>query len=264
VRADLSSGRLPDSGHSQRGDRTAVLGRNAARRLGIRNLDQQPSIFIGERLYQVSGIVDSVERQPSLLGSLTIPNGTARREFGLVAPATVQIETEIGAVDRVVREAPIALSPNAPELLRVSAPPDPESLKAGVESDLNALFLLLGGVSLLVGALGIANVTLVSVLERVGEIGLRRALGASRRHIAAQFLVESTVMGLLGGVVGAALGTLVVVAVSASREWTPVMEAWVPLLAPLVGGLIGLLSGTYPSLRAAAMEPVEALRAGTA
>jgi putative ABC transport system permease protein len=264
VRADLSSGRLPDSGHSQRGDRTAVLGRNAARRLGIRNLDQQPSIFIGERLYQVSGIVDSVERQPSLLGSLTIPNGTARREFGLVAPATVQIETAIGAVDRVVREAPIALSPNAPELLRVSAPPDPESLKAGVESDLNALFLLLGGVSLLVGALGIANVTLVSVLERVGEIGLRRALGASRRHIAAQFLVESTVMGLLGGVVGAALGTLVVVAVSASREWTPVMEAWVPLLAPLVGGLIGLLSGTYPSLRAAAMEPVEALRAGTA
>ena len=264
VRADLSSGRFPDSGHSQRGDRTAVLGRNAARRLGIRNLDQQPSIFIGERLYQVSGIVDSVERQASLLGSLTIPNGTARREFGLVAPATVQIETEIGAVDRVVREAPIALSPNAPELLRVSAPPDPESLKAGVESDLNALFLLLGGVSLLVGALGIANVTLVSVLERVGEIGLRRALGASRRHIAAQFLVESTVMGLLGGVVGAALGTLVVVAVSASREWTPVMEAWVPLLAPLVGGLIGLLSGTYPSLRAAAMEPVEALRAGTA
>jgi putative ABC transport system permease protein len=264
VRADLSSGRLPDRGHSARGDRTAVLGRNAARRLGIRSLDQQPAIFIGERLYQVSGIVDSVERQPSLLGSLTIPNGTARREFGLAAPATVQIETDIGAVDRVTREAPVALSPNAPELLRVSAPPDPQSLKAGVESDLNALFLLLGGVSLLVGALGIANVTLVSVLERVGEIGLRRALGAARRHIAAQFLVESTVMGLLGGVVGAALGTLVVVAVSASREWTPVMDAWVPLLAPLVGGLIGLLSGTYPSLRAAAMEPVEALRAGTA
>ena len=263
VRADLSSGRLPDRGHSQRGDRTAVLGRNAARRLGIRNLDQQPSIFIGERLYQVSGIVDSVERQPSLLGSLTIPNGTARREFGLVAPATVQIETEVGAVDRVVREAPIALSPNAPELLRVSAPPDPESLKAGVESDLNALFLLLGGVSLLVGALGIANVTLVSVLERVGEIGLRRALGAARRHIAAQFLVESAVMGLLGGIVGASLGILVVVAVSASRTWTPVLDPWVPLAAPLAGALIGLLWGAYPSLRAAVMEPVEALRSGT-
>jgi macrolide transport system ATP-binding/permease protein len=263
VRATLATGRLPDRGHSARGDRVVVLGRNAAARLGIRSLDQQPAIFIGDRLYQVSGLVRSVERQPALLGSLTIPDGTARREFGLRAPASVQIETEIGAVELVVRQAPRALSPSNPQLLRVAAPPDPETLRAGVENDLNALFLLLGGVSLLVGALGIANVTLVSVLERVGEIGLRRALGAARRHIAAQFLVESTVMGLLGGIVGASLGTLVVVAVSASRTWTPVLDPWMPLAAPLAGALIGLLSGTYPSLRAAAMEPVEALRTGT-
>jgi macrolide transport system ATP-binding/permease protein len=263
VRAKLAAGRLPDAGHSARADRTVVLGRNAARRIGITSLDQQPAIFIGDRLYQVSGLVASVERQPSLLGSLTIPNGTAQREFGLRAPASVQVETDIGAVEVVVRQAPRALSPSNPALLRVAAPPDPETLRAGVENDLNALFLLLGGVSLLVGALGIANVTLVSVLERVGEIGLRRALGAGRRHIAAQFLVESTVMGLLGGIVGASLGTLVVVLVSAGRTWTPVLDPWVPLAAPLAGALIGLLSGTYPSLRAAAMEPVEALRTGT-
>jgi macrolide transport system ATP-binding/permease protein len=263
VRAKLTAGRLPDAGHSARADRVVVLGRNAAARLGIRSLDQQPAIFIGDRLYQVSGLVGSVERQPALLGSLTIPDGTARREFGLRAPASVQIETEIGAVELVVRQAPRALSPSNPQLLRVAAPPDPETLRAGVENDLNALFLLLGGVSLLVGALGIANVTLVSVLERVGEIGLRRALGAARRHIAAQFLVESTVMGLLGGIAGASLGTLVVVAVSASRTWTPVLDPWMPLAAPLAGALIGLLSGTYPSLRAATMEPVEALRTGT-
>jgi macrolide transport system ATP-binding/permease protein len=263
VRARLTAGRFPDAGHSARGNRTVVLGRNAARRLGIQSLDQQPAIFIGDRLYQVSGLLSSVERQPSLLGSLTIPNGTARREFDLVAPGSVQIETDIGAVEVVVRQAPRALSPDAPELLRVAAPPDPETLRAGVESDLNALFLLLGAVSLLVGALGIANVTLVSVLERVGEIGLRRALGAARRHIAAQFLVESGVMGLLGGIVGTALGVLVVVAVSAGRTWTPVLDPWVPLAAPFVGGLIGLVSGTYPALRAAALEPVDALRAGT-
>lgn len=263
VRAQLAAGRFPDRGHSVRGDRAVVLGMNAARRLGISNLDQQPAIFIGDRLYQVSGLVRSVDRQPSLIGSITIPEGTARQEFGLAAPALAQVETDMGAVELVARQAPMALSPSEPALLRVAAPPDPKTLRAGVENDLNALFLLLGGVSLLVGALGIANVTLVSVLERIGEIGLRRALGAARRHIAAQFLLESAAMGLLGGIVGASLGTLVVVAVSASRTWTPVLDPWMPLAAPLAGTLIGLLSGMYPSLKAAATEPVEALRAGT-
>jgi macrolide transport system ATP-binding/permease protein len=264
VRAKLVAGRLPDAGHSARGDRVAVLGINAARRLGIRNLDQQPAVFIGDRLYQVIGMVGDVGRQVSLLGSLTIPDGTARREFGVAAPSSVQIETEVGAVELIVSQAPPALHPTDPRLLRVAAPPDPEKLRGNVENDLNALFLLLGSVSLLVGALGIANVTLVSVLERVGEIGLRRALGAARRHIAAQFLIESTVMGLLGGIIGTSLGILVVVGVAAGRTWTPVLDPWVPLMAPMIGALIGLLSGTYPSLRAAAMEPVEALRSGTA
>jgi len=263
VRGQLVAGRFPDAGHSARGDRVVVLGINAAKRLGITNLDQQPAIFIGDRLYQVIGLLGDVRRQVSLLGSLTIPNGTARREFGLASPSSVQIETKIGAVELIVRQAPLVLNPTNPALLRVAAPPDPEQLRGNVENDLNALFLLLGGVSLLVGALGIANVTLVSVLERVGEIGLRRALGAARRHIAAQFLIESTVMGLLGGVIGTSLGILVVVGVAATRTWTPVLDPLIPLAAPLVGGLIGLLSGTYPSLRAAAMEPVEALRAGT-
>jgi ABC-type antimicrobial peptide transport system permease subunit len=132
-----------------------------------------------------------------------------------------------------------------------------------VQSDLSLLFLMLGGVSLLVGAIGIANVTLVSVIERTGEIGLRRALGATRKHIAMQFLLESATMGLVGGVVGASVGTLVVVGVSAYQDWTPVLDPLVPFAAPLLGGFVGLISGTYPAIRAARMEPVEALRSGT-
>jgi macrolide transport system ATP-binding/permease protein len=263
VHARLSTGRLFDAGHSRRADRVLVLGSNAARRLGIERIDQQPAVFVGDRLYAVIGLLSSVRRHASLLGSAIMPEGTARSEFGLRAPALAQVETRIGAVELIVRQAPVALSPVDPGLLKVASPPDPRQLRGEVKNDLNALFLLLGGVSLLVGAIGIANVTLVSVLERVGEIGLRRALGAGRRHIAAQFLLESTAMGFAGGVMGASLGTLVIVGVSATKTWTPVLDPWVPLGAPALGALIGLISGTYPSLRAAALEPVEALRAGT-
>jgi putative ABC transport system permease protein len=263
VRAELAAGRLFDSGHSRRADRVIVLGPNAARRVGITRVDQQPAVFIGDRLYSVIGLLSGVRRQASLLGAAIIPEGTARREFALPAPALAQVETRIGAVDLIARQAPVALSPSDPGKLKVAAPPDPKQLRGEVKKDLNALFLLLGGVSLLVGAIGIANVTLVSVLERVGEIGLRRALGAAKRHIAAQFLLESTAMGLAGGLIGASVGTLVIVAVSANNTWTPVLDPWVPLGAPVLGAVIGLLSGTYPALRAASLEPVEALRAGT-
>jgi putative ABC transport system permease protein len=263
IHARLASGRLFDAGHSARADRVLVLGPNAARRLRMSRVDEQPAVFVGDRLYAVIGLLAGVRRQASLMGAAIMPEGTARREFSLRAPALAQVETRIGAVDLIARQAPRALSPTDPALLKVAAPPDPRLLRGAVKNDLNALFLLLGGVSLLVGAIGIANVTLVSVLERVGEIGLRRALGAARRHIAAQFLLESTAMGLAGGIVGAALGTLVIVGVSATKTWTPVLDPWVPLGAPLLGAVIGLLSGTYPSLRAASLEPVEALRAGT-
>ncbi len=263
IGATLTTGRFFDSGHDERHEPVAILGPGAARRLNVSRVDQQPAIFVGDTTLVVVGILDDTQREPVLLDAIIIPDNTARHLFNLGAPAEVQIRTDIGAAQLIGQQSAIALSPNDPSLLRVTVPPEPKAVKEQVASDVNTLFLVLGGVALLVGAIGIANVTLVSVLERVGEIGLRRAVGATRRHIAAQFLAESAAMGLIGGVIGASIGVLVIVAVSATRQWTPVLDPWVPFAAPIVGAATGLIAGLYPSWRAASLEPIEALRTGT-
>lgn len=260
LRGNLRTGRFFDFGHLERADQVAVLGPGAADRLNITRVDQQPVVFIGEEAFVVIGVIDDVLRHPEVLNSVIIPEGTAREVYDFASTSTVQIDVAVGAASLIAEQAGVALYPDEPGLLQVQSPPEPEDLRRDVEGDVNALFLVLGGVTLLVGAIGIANVTLVSVLERVGEIGLRRALGAGRRHIAAQFLVESTSMGLIGGIIGASLGILVIVAVSAARTWTPVLDPWLPVVAPLVGGVTGLVAGLYPAIRASTLEPVEALR----
>jgi macrolide transport system ATP-binding/permease protein len=260
IRAELRTGRLFDEAHSRRGDRVAVLGPNAAARLGITGVEQLPAISIGDEIFLVIGILDNVARQHDLLGAVIMPEGTARRLYGLSSPELVVVETRTGAPRLIADQAPHALAPGKPEGLKATFAPEQKSVREAVESDLTLLFLTLGAVSLVVGAIGIANVTLVSVMERTGEIGLRRALGATRRHIALQFLLESVAIGVVGGILGASLGTLLIVAVSAYQSWTPVLDPFVPFAAPLVGGLVGLLAGSYPALRASRMEPVEALR----
>ncbi|MCB9432742.1 MAG: ATP-binding cassette domain-containing protein [Ardenticatenaceae bacterium] len=262
VRAALKNGRYLDLGHSQRQDRVAVLGPAAAEKLGIVELEQLPAISIGDHLYLVIGVLQSVARQPDLMAAVIIPEGTARHDFGLVGPGSVVVETRIGATGLIASQIPLALRPDDDAALKIDLAPEPRRVRDAVQSDLNVMFLLLGGLSLIVGAIGIGNVTLVSVIERTGEIGLRRAIGATRAHIATQFLLESTSMGIVGGILGASLGILIVVGVSAYQVWTPVLDTAVPLITPLVGGIIGLVSGTYPALRASSLEPVEAFRRG--
>jgi putative ABC transport system permease protein len=244
--------------------RVVLLSSVAAQRLGITQLSTRPAIFINETAYAVAGIYGETRRAPEVALGAVIPASTALADFGQPdpgeMPATMLVETEVGAAQLVSRQAPLALRPDAPDKLAAVAPPDPRFLRDQVSGDLTGLFLALAAISLVIGAVGIANTTLVSVLERVGEIGLRRSLGARPRHIAAQFLTESFVIGTLGGLIGTSLGVVAVIAVAASRDWTAVIEPWASLPAPAIGSLVGLLAGLYPALRAARVSPIAALR----
>ena len=117
--------------------------------------------------------------------------------------------------------------------------------------------------SLLGGGLGIANVTLMSVSERAGEIGLRRALGANDRDIRGQFMFESSATGLLGGLIGSALGVMAILVVCLVQGWTPALPPLTTAACAVLGGLVGLAAGVHPASRAIRIEPAVALRGGT-
>ncbi|MFD7539236.1 ABC transporter permease [Streptomyces sp. NPDC059819] len=262
ARPHFSQGRAFDSYHSTSKQNVAVLGSAAAARLGITTLQNQPAIFIGTTPFTVIGVFDDIERKPELLMSILIPHTTAERVFGPPSDerATMLISTQLGAAAQIAAEAPLALRPDHPEYFKPLPPADPRTLRGGVGSDLGTLFLLLAAICLVIGAVGIANTTLVAVMERTAEIGLRRALGARGSHITIQFLAESASLGLLGGVIGASLGTVTVVTVSAVKQWTPVIAPLTLAAAPALGLATGLLAGLYPAWRASRVPPAEALR----
>ncbi|TWH73316.1 putative ABC transport system permease protein [Modestobacter roseus] len=259
----LATGRFLDAGHDARADRVVVLGARAAERLGVLRVDTQPSIFIDGIAYAVLGVVDSFDVRAELLNAVLVPTGTARADLGLRAPGDARARIAIGAGPQLRTQAALALAPDEPDSLEVSAPDGRSELGRDVQADVNGVFVILSVIVLLAGGVGITNVTMLSVMERVGEIGLRRAIGATRRQIAGQFVAESVVIGLLGGLIGATLGVFAVIGISVVRDWTPVIDPGIAVGGALLGAVLGLVAGGLPARRAAAIEPVDALRGGT-
>ncbi|WP_017605825.1 ABC transporter permease [Nocardiopsis alkaliphila] len=264
VHARLAHGRVFDSFHEENTQPVAVLGRAAAHRIGLNGVEHRPTLFVGRHPFTVIGIVEDVERHPATLASVMVPRSSAMETWGAPEPGmgenTLIVDTRMGAAQQVGDEIRVALRPDHPAALQVQVPPDPRTLRDGIDNDLTGLFMALAVVCLGVGALGIANTTLVSVIERVPEIGLRRAMGARRSQIAAQFLTESAGSGFVGGMVGAALGAGTVVVVSLFQGWGPLLDPRTIAAAPLIGAGVGLVAGAYPAWRAARTEPAQALR----
>ncbi|MFF4934909.1 ABC transporter permease [Streptomyces griseofuscus] len=239
---------------------TAVLGELAASRLGVTNPGER--IWIKDRYFSVLGILHQVPLAPELDTAVFVNNAAAARYLGYDGHPTKVYERSANALVENVRWLlPRAANPENPQYVTVSRPSDALKARQAADASFTGLLVGLGAVALLVGGIGVANTMVIAVMERRGEIGLRRALGAARRHISRQFLIEALLLSCLGGFGGASLGTAVTAGYALAQGWPTA----VPLVA-LFGGvaataLIGAVAGLYPALRAARTPPTAALAA---
>jgi putative ABC transport system permease protein len=243
---------------------TAVLGSAAASALGFPRLAPgfTPQIIINNRWFTVIGILRPLKLFPEINSSVLIGWDAARTQLAFSpAPTEIYLQAQQPAIEAVASVLAPTIEPQLPEEVQVSIPTAALEAKIDTQSTFSALFLGLAAVALLAGGIGVANTMVISVLERRPEIGLRRALGATRGQIRGQFLLESVALSLLGGVAGLLIGVLGVFGYSLSQGWPPA----IPLVS-LVGGLggavvVGAAAGAYPSIRAAGLTPTEALGA---
>ena len=237
-----------------------VLGAAAAQRLGIDSIYSGERIWLGNMWFYVAGIVNSAVLTPEIDSSVLVGFKAAEKYLDFDGhPSEIYVRTVTSQVNAVDSVLAATANPESPNEVDVSQPSAALVAQADAQAALNGLFLGLGAVALLVGAVGVANIMVISVLERRSEIGLRRALGATKGHIRTQFLVEAILLALFGGAMGVVLGSISTAVYASTKGWAVVIPtvAWAGGLGAAI--LIGAVAGLLPALRAARMSPTEAL-----
>jgi putative ABC transport system permease protein len=247
-----------------------VLGSAAAEQLGIDRVDPERRVWLGDRWFDVAGVLQPSPLAPDVDTSVLIGYPAARRYLGYVALAggerkagpasSIYVRAATGHEAAVQSLLARTANPQAPNEVNVSQPSDVLTARAAAAGAFDSLFLGLGVVALIVGAVGVANIMIISVLERRSEIGLRRALGATKSQIRTQFLAESILLAVIGGAVGVLAGIAATAVYASSKHWAIVIpaEAWAGGIASAI--LIGALAGLMPAVRASRMPPTVALR----
>jgi putative ABC transport system permease protein len=273
IGVDAAADNLPEvlgtsmaSGHflDAVGDRypEVVLGAQAAGVLLIDRVGGHVLVYLGNTWFTVVGILKPVLLDSSLDSDVFIPLPVAERMFQTKPnPSEIYVRADVSAVSKVAGLLAATADPQQPDGVQVSRPSDALEARAAAKGQFTTLLLGLGAVALLVGMIGIANIMVISVLERRGEIGLRRALGATKRHIWSQFLAESALLAVLGGIGGLLLGAGATALYAQARNEPFVIPLYALIAAPTAGLVIGAIAGLYPAMKAARLSPTEALRA---
>jgi putative ABC transport system permease protein len=259
VAASLARGSFLNAATAQ--EPVAVLGAAAAQRLGIDEVAPGERIWVGGQWFYVAGILSPAVLAPEIDSSVLVGFPAAEKYLGFDGhPSTIYLRAHDGQVDAVHSVLAATANPENPNEVGVGQPSNALVAQAESQAAFNGLFLGLGAVALLVGGVGVANIMVISVLERRSEIGLRRALGATRGNVRIQFLSEAILLAFIGGAVGVSIGAIATAVYASTKHWAVVIPtiAWVGGIgaALAIGGIAGLL----PALRAARLAPTEALR----
>jgi putative ABC transport system permease protein len=238
-----------------------VLGAQAASVLQINHAGGHVMVYLGDTWFSVVGILKPVLLDSGLDSDAFISLPVAERLFQIKPNASeIYVRADVADVNRVSNLLAPTADPQHPDGVQVNRPSDALEARAAAKGQFTTLLLGLGAVALLVGAIGIANIMVISVLERRGEIGLRRALGATRGHISSQFLAESALLAALGALVGLGIGAGATVVYATAKTQPFVVPLYALVAAPVAGLLIGAIAGLYPATKAARLSPTEALR----